>query len=301
MAISKSFTLSNGVKIPVLGYGTFEMTESGISTAIQCGYRHIDSAQNYGTLPYVASAIKKSGIPRSEFFVTNKVDNPNHGYENAAKSIDEDLKKTGLVYFDLMLIHWPSPKSYPKEYRDAYDGTWRALEDAYRAGKVRAIGVSNYLPHHLAELMETAEIAPMVNQMRFFPSFRDLDALDACKKLHMQVIACLPLGQGRVPQMHELDKIAEKYQKSNAQIALRWIIQSGVVPIPCSKTPERIRDNADIFNFSLSQEDMDYINFLPMKPEDAATIGAPDDVAFRQMIGALAYFGGGEIDFGKLK
>ncbi|WP_184322089.1 aldo/keto reductase [Geobacillus subterraneus] len=259
--LQSTTTLHNGVKMPWLGLGVFlvkdgEEVINAVKTALEVGYRSIDTAAIYGNEQGVGKAIAESGIPRDELFITTKVWNADHGYESTLAAFDESMKKLGLDYLDLYLIHWPLPS------RGKYVETWRALEKLYKDGRVRAIGVSNFKTHHLEEIMANCEIKPMVNQVEYHPRFNQKELHDFCKSHGIQLEAWSPLAQGRLLDHPVLVEIANKYNKSTAQIIIRWDLQTEVVTIPKSVKPHRIAENADVFDFELSQEDMDKINAL---------------------------------------
>lgn len=265
--------LSNGVKMPQLGFGTFRVedgkqTVDAVRTALEIGYRHIDAAAVYDNEESVGQGIKESRVPREEIFITSKVWNSDQGYENTLKAFDFSLKKLGTDYLDLYLIHWP--KALNKE-------TWRALEKLYKEGKVRAIGVSNFKEHHLIDLMESAEIKPMVNQVEFHPQFSQPELLKFCKDNDIQVVAWGPLMQGQLSKLELINELSAKYNKTPAQIVLRWDIQQGVITIPKSINPDRIKSNSEIFDFELSKEDMEKISAL----NTGKRIGPdPDNITF---------------------
>ena len=250
--------LSNGVKMPVLGFGTFKVpdgkqTVEAVRTALEIGYRHIDTAAIYKNEDSVGQAIKESGVPREEIFLTSKVWNSDQGYESTLKAFEQSLERLDTDYLDLYLIHWP--KALNKE-------TWRALEKLYKDGRVRAIGVSNFKEHHLEEIMEVAEIKPMVNQVEFHPQLAQPELLHFCKVNDIQVVAWGPLMQGKIFEFELIKELAEKYNKTIAQVALRWDIQNGVVTIPKSINPVRIKGNSEIFDFQITEEDMQRIAML---------------------------------------
>lgn len=250
--------LNNGIKMPQLGFGTFRVedgrqTVDAVRAALELGYRHIDAAAIYDNEESVGQGIKESGVPREEIFITSKVWNTDQGYENTLNAFELSLKKLGTDYLDLYLIHWP--KELNKE-------TWRALEKLYKDGKVRAIGVSNFKEHHLEDLMKDAEIKPMVNQVEFHPQLAQPELLKFCKENNIQVEAWGPLMQGQLFKLDLIKELSEKYKKTEAQIVLRWDIQQGVVTIPKSINPERIKSNSEIFDFELSEEDMQRISML---------------------------------------
>jgi diketogulonate reductase-like aldo/keto reductase len=253
-------TLHNGVKMPWVGLGVWktkegEEVENAVRTAIEVGYRSIDTAAVYKNEVGVGRAIKASGIAREELFVTTKVWNKDQGYESTLAAFEESRKKLGLEYIDLYLIHWV--------IKDKYKQTWRALEKLYKDGYVRAIGVSNHGIQHIQELMNESEVKPMVNQVEFHPYLTQKELLAFCKKEGIQMEAWSPLFAGgellKQPLMQEL---SQKYNKSPAQVILRWDLQNGVVTIPKSVHESRIRENADIFDFELSEDDMARISAL---------------------------------------
>ncbi|WMJ18510.1 aldo/keto reductase [Geobacillus kaustophilus] len=259
--LQSTTTLHNGVKMPWLGLGVFQVKDgeevvNAVKAALEVGYRSIDTAAIYGNEQGVGKAIAESGIPRDELFITTKVWNADHGYESTLAAFDESMKKLGLDYLDLYLIHWPLPS------RGKYVETWRALEKLYKDGLVRAIGVSNFKIHHLEEIMANCEIKPMVNQVEYHPRLNQKELHDFCKSHGIQLEAWSPLMQGRLLDDPVLVEIANKYNKSAAQVIIRWDLQTGVVTIPKSVKPHRIAENADVFDFELSQEDMDKINAL---------------------------------------
>ncbi|WP_088085594.1 aldo/keto reductase [Bacillus sp. OV166] len=252
-------TLSNGVKMPWVGLGVFKVTEGeeviqSVKAAIQNGYISIDTAAIYGNEEGVGQAIKDSGVPREDLFITTKLWNSEQGYESTLKAFETSLTKLGLDYLDLYLIHWPG--------KDKYKETWKAFEKLYKEGRVRAIGVSNFQVHHLEDLISSAEIKPMVNQVEFHPHLTQKELLAFCKNEGIQLEAWSPLKQGKLLNEPVLEDLAHKYNKSVAQVILRWDLQHGVVTIPKSIKEHRIIENADIFDFELSTEDMDKIDGL---------------------------------------
>ena len=262
----QTFELSNGVKIPAIGYGTWkspdsEVTVEGIKTAVSCGYRHIDTAAVYGNEVRVGKGIAECGIPREELFVTSKVWNTERGYETTLAAFDKTLSDLGLDYLDLYLIHWPAAAHKYDDWEEINRGTWRAMTELYKAGKIRAIGVSNFKPHHLKALMDT-EIKPMVNQIEFHPGYMQDETVQYCRENGILVEAWSPLGNGRVLTNPVLMEIAEKYGRSVAQICLRWCLQHEVLPLSKSVTPSRIEENFRMFDFEISSTDMAAIDSL---------------------------------------
>ncbi len=260
-ALTDCYTLSNGVKIPCLGFGTWQTPDgetavSAVLSAIGAGYRHIDTAEGYGNEKSVGAAVKKSGVDRKELFITSKLWNSNHGYEKTLAAFEKTMKRLDTDYLDLYLIHWPNPIAFRGNWRDANAGTWKAFEELYRAGRVRAIGVSNFRPHHLEELMKTATVAPMVNQIRLCPGDTQDETADFCRSRGILLEAYSPLGTGRIFGVPEMKALAEKYGRSVAQICIRWSLQRGYLPLPKSVTPERIEENARVFDFELEEADV---------------------------------------------
>ncbi|TWK80206.1 aldo/keto reductase [Bacillus paralicheniformis] len=258
-SLKDTVTLHNGVKMPWFGLGVFKVEEGSqvvesVKAAIKNGYRSIDTAAIYQNEEGVGKGIKEAGVPREELFITSKVWNSDQGYEKTLAAFDETLRKLDLDYLDLYLIHWPG--------KDKYKDTWRALEKLYKDGRVKAIGVSNFNLHHLESLLEDAEIKPMVNQVEFHPRLTQAELRDYCKKQGIQVEAWSPLMQGKLLDDQVLTDIAKKYNKSVAQVILRWDLQNEVITIPKSIKEHRIIENADIFDFELTAEDIEKINAL---------------------------------------
>jgi diketogulonate reductase-like aldo/keto reductase len=252
-------TLSNQVEMPYFGLGVFQSEEgeevmNAVKWAIEAGYRHVDTAALYRNERGVGQAVRESGIDRKEIFVTSKVWNSDQGYDQTLKAFETSLNKLGFDYLDLFLIHWP--------VKGKYKETWKALEKLYHDGKVRAIGVSNFMQHHLEDLMQDAEIMPMVNQVEFHPRLVQQELVDFCLKNNIRHEAWSPLMQGRILDLPKIKAIADKYGKSTAQVILRWDLQKGVITIPKSARKERILSNADIFDFSLDAEEMETLDSL---------------------------------------
>src|SRR3954447_6611665 len=250
--------LNNGATIPQLGFGVFQIdpsdTAETVQTAFDAGYRHIDTAQMYGNEAEVGEAIAKSGLSRDELWITTKCNNSNHGYDESQSALDESLQKLGLDYVDLYLIHWPLPG------KDLYVDTWKGFEKAYADGKARAIGVSNFNAHHLDRLLDQAETVPAVNQIELHPHLQQAAMLAYDDRHGIATEAWSPLGQGRgLLDAPELATIAEAHGKSAAQVVLRWHIQLGTIIFPKSVTAERIRENFAIFDFELTNDEMQTI------------------------------------------
>lgn len=264
----KSFTdcykLSNGVEIPCIGFGTWqtpngEQAVSSVLHAIEAGYRHIDTAQGYGNEESVGIAVKKSGINRKELFLTSKLINSEHGYEKTLAAFEGTLQKLGTDYLDLFLIHWPNPIAYRNNWQEANAGSWKAFEELYRSGRIRSIGISNFRSHHIEELMKTATIAPMVNQIRLCPGDTQDELVEYCRFKGILLEAYSPLGVGKIFEIPEMKALEEKYKKSIAQICIRWSLQRGYLPLPKSVTLSRIIENTQVFDFELDSSDVDMI------------------------------------------
>ncbi|NLU90951.1 aldo/keto reductase [Chitinophaga sp. Ak27] len=251
--------LSNGVEMPYLGLGVFKTKEGkevvdAVTYALDAGYRHIDTAAIYGNEEGVGAAIAQHVVNRKDIFLTTKVWNSDQGYDSTLKAFDASLGRLKTDYLDLYLVHWP--------VKGKYKETWRALEQLYAEGRVKAIGVSNFLQHHLEDLFQTAKVRPMVNQLEFHPYLVQQRLLDFCQQHQIQFEAWSPLMQGKAFEVPLLQELAVKYDVSVAQLILRWDLQKGVVTIPKSVRRDRIISNADLFNFSISEEDVQKIAAL---------------------------------------
>lgn len=278
MTLKDTYTLANGVKIPIVGFGTWQtpdgkIAEKSVLEALKAGYRHIDTAAAYGNEESVGRGIAKSDVPRDEIFLTTKLWNKNHSYELAKKAIDESLERLGVDYLDLYLIHWPNPKEFRDHWQEANSQTWQAMEEAVDAGKIRAIGVSNFRGHHLDALLENARIKPVVNQIFLNPSDRQEEVVAYNTAHEILSEAYSPLGTGKIFTIPELQEIAATYDKSVAQVVLRWSLQHGFLPLPKSVHAERIKENAELFDFELSKADMAAIDALEGR---AGTASDPD-------------------------
>jgi diketogulonate reductase-like aldo/keto reductase len=266
--------LNNGVEIPWLGFGVFKMSdgqevENAVKYALKTGYRSIDTAAAYHNERGVGKAIRESGIPREDIFLTTKVWNEDQRKKRVMAAFEESLERLGTEYVDLYLVHWPVPGCYQE--------TWRVMEEIYQSGRAKAIGVSNFQAHHLEDILRDGQIAPTVNQVEFHPFLVQPELAEFCHSHEIQVEAWSPLMQGQIVTVQAVREIAEKYQKKPAQIALRWDLQHSVVTIPKSSNPNRIAENARIFDFELSQADMDVLDAL----DEGRRIGPdPDNFNF---------------------
>ena len=275
-------TLTNGVKMPQLGYGVYQVSkdecERCVLDALKVGYRHIDTAQSYFNEEEVGNAIKKSGIPREEIFITTKVWIEHYCYEQTKKSVFESMQKLKVDYIDLVLLHQP--------FGDYY-GAWRALEDMYAEGKIRAIGISNFYPDRMIDLASFARIKPMVNQVETHPHNQQIEAQKWMEKYGIQIEAWAPFGEGRggLFTNETIAKIGKKYNKSVAQVILRWELQRGIVVIPKSVHIERMEQNFNVFDFTLSEEDMQVMASLDKKQSSFFSHTDPNMVEwFVQMV-----------------
>jgi 2,5-diketo-D-gluconate reductase A len=254
--------LNNGQQIPQFGFGVFQIepedTVEAVVTALQAGYRHIDTAEGYGNEKQVGEAIAKSGVDRSEVFITSKLSNDAHLPDDARLAFEETLEALGTDFVDLFLIHWPLPTRYDGDYVS----TWKTLEEFYRDGRARSIGVSNFQPHHLRRLHSESEVPPAVNQIEVHPYLTQEDVRAFCAEHQIAIEAWSPIAQGQVLGDPEIVTIAERTGKSPAQVVLRWHIERGDIVFPKSVTPARIRENIDIFDFELSAQDMETISAL---------------------------------------
>ena len=274
-----NYVLSNDVKIPSIAFGTWELPEGEVAyqavlKALEYGYRHIDTAQIYGNEKSVGQAIKDSKIDRQDIFLTTKVWNDKGTYEATKASIDESMTKLQVDYLDLLLIHWPNPQAF--QANDAWiernAQVWRAMEEYYQAGKIRSIGVSNFLEHHIEALKKTATIKPMVNQIKLSPGLTQAELVDYCKREGIVLEAYSPLGRGDAFHNETLKEMAARYDVTVAQLCLQWSWQHGFLPLPRSKTPANILSNIERPEFTIEAADMEQLDQL----EDLATAPDPD-------------------------
>ncbi len=280
-SVKDTFKIYNGVEIPCMGLGTWqspdETAKNAVLAALSHDYRLIDTAAAYGNEKGVGEGIKASGLKREEIFVTSKLRNADHGYKATLEAFNLTMEKLDLEYLDLYLIHWPNPIQYRTHWEEATAGTWKAFEELYEKGKIKAIGISNFLPHHIETLMKTAKIKPMVNQLKLCPGVTQDETVDYCKKQGIVVEAYSPFGTGMIFGNEGMKKLSAKYGKTVGQLCLRWCLDKEFVSLPKSANPMRIRENAEIFDFELSKEDIDFISNLKGVCGEAPD---PDNIMF---------------------
>ena len=276
--MEKEMKLNNGVTIPTPGFGTF-LTPDGstcvdaVKCAISTGYAHIDTAAVYGNEKSVGEGIKQSGISRDKLFVTSKVWNTERGYDKTLRAFDKTLSDLGLEYLDLYLIHWPANElQFGKDATRLNVETWKAMERLHEEGVIRCIGLSNFMQHHAEPVMAKANICPMVDQIEYHPGFTQPECVEFCKQNNILVEAWSPLGRGNVLDNTLLMEIAKSHDKSVAQVVIRWVMQTGVLPLVKSVTPSRIKENYEVFDFELSGKEM--LEIASLKTE---RIGADPD------------------------
>jgi len=264
--LQSTFTMHNGVTIPCIALGTFKMTsevaEQAVLDGIEVGYRHIDTAAAYQNEDGVGRAIKKSGLKREEIFVTSKLPNAMHGYNNTLRAFNESLEKLELDYLDLYLIHWPVIEEHKDRYQEDIIETWQAFEKLYKEGKTRSIGVSNFMIEHLDIIIKNTEIIPMINQIQFNPQVIEEDLRAHCKKHNIVVEGWGPLVQGQAFDHEILNEMAKKYNRTVAQICIRFALQHEVLPLPKTTHKDRMIENANVFDFEITDEDRKEIEKL---------------------------------------
>ena len=263
------FILKNGIEIPVAAFGTYKAADGKsaqvIRAAIEAGYRCFDTASFYGTETYLAEAIRESGIAREEFFITSKVWKTEMGYENTKLAFERTLKNLDTDYLDMYLIHWPLPEPGYRDWKALDLETWRAMEDLYAEGKIRAIGLSNFLPHHIENILANCRVEPVTDQLEYHPGYSQEAAVQYCQARRILVQAWSPIGRRRVLEEPLVRELAEKYGVSPAQICLKFAVQRGILPLPKSSSPERMRENMDLFSFEMEKEDIWRLATMPQQ------------------------------------
>lgn len=263
-SLTGGYELSNGIVIPSVGFGTFRLegidAEDSVKRALEAGYRLIDTASVYGNEEAVGKAVRESGVPREEILVTTKVWNSDQGYKSTKEAFQRSMEKLGLGYIDIYLIHWPIVGGKEELWAELNRQTWKAMEEFYKEGLVKTIGVSNFKPHHIESLLEAANVKPMLNQIELYPGWMQEETVEYCNRHGIIVEAWSPISHGNLLQLDIIKQMAKKYDRTSAQIALRWHVQKGQIPLPKSVTPERIVENSRIFDFELTWEDMAVIS-----------------------------------------
>ena len=284
-----TLTLYNGIEIPCIGFGTWQTPDgeasiNAVKAALKSGYRHIDTAAAYGNESSIGLAVKQSGVPRKDIFITSKLAGKARGYNETCEAFEKSLSDLQMEYMDLYLIHWPNPKRFRDQWEKNNAETWKAMEDLHKAGKIRAIGVSNFLPHHMDALLKNATVKPAVNQIRLCPGDPKAEVVKASIERGMLLEAYSPLGgtPGNDPAASLLKAtllltMAEKYKKSAAQICVRWCLQLGYLPLPKSTSPEHIAANLAVFDFEISGDDMKALSNLEGYPDP---FPHPDETPF---------------------
>lgn len=278
----ENYTLSNGVEIPKIGLGTWRNTDEKtvidtVTSAIELGYNHIDTAAVYANEAYIGKAIQQSGVQRQQLFVTSKVWNTERGYQKTLRAFEKTINDLQVDYLDLYLIHWPASPSQYDNWAEINAETWHAMEDLYKAGKIRAIGVSNFWRHHLEALSGIANIQPMVNQIEHHPGYAQQDVVDFCKQNNILVEAWSPLGRGMVLGDKTLAAMAARYGVSVAQLCVAWCLREGILPLPKSTQRERLKANLDVFGISISDGDMATIAAMNLGSSSGSY---PDQITF---------------------
>lgn len=258
--------LNNGIEIPAMGFGTYRMapedTVAAVKYALATGWRHIDTAAFYGNEKEVGQAVRESGIPRQDIFVTTKLWNTERGYDSALRAFDHSLEALGMDYLDLYLIHWPASPFFFDDWKKLNSDSWKALERLYKEGRVRSIGLSNFMPRHILPLLDSAEVMPQVDQIEFHPGWMQQDCLDFCREKGITVEAWAPLIKGEVLENGVIASIAASHSCSPAQVVLSWVLACGVIPLCKSNTPARIRENLDSRNIILTEDEVAAISSL---------------------------------------
>lgn len=264
---SEYYILNNGEKIPSVGFGTYKAADGKsagvIRTAIEVGYRYFDTASFYGTEQYVAQAIRESGIPRKEFYIASKLWKDEMGYDNVRKAFERTLDNLKTDYLDLYLIHWPLPEPGYKNWRRLDKETWRAMEELYLEGQVKTIGLSNFLPHHIENILENCTVKPAVDQIEYHPGYSQEAAVNYCREKGIAVQAWSPIGRTRILEEPLIKELADKYGTTPAQVCLKFAVQRGIIPLPKASSRERMKENRNLFSFRLDMEDIWRLATMP--------------------------------------
>jgi len=261
----KNVILNNGTEIPQIGFGTWQTTESvqkTVKAALEAGYRHIDTADIYGNEEEIGEAIEESGIERKDLYLTTKIWNSNRSAQGVKYSVEQSLKKLKTSYLDLLLIHWPANEKQFENWKEINAETWKAMEELYKSGVVKTIGVSNFMLPQIKALLETAEVIPAVNQIEFHPGYTQQEVVDFCKEQGISIEAWSPIGSGRLLKDEDLKDIAEKYDVSPAILCIQFCLQSGVIVLPKSENPENIKNNLHFERFKIADSDMKALKTL---------------------------------------
>ncbi len=265
--INDTYTLANGQQIPCMGFGTYNPQNgdnvSIIKDAIEVGYRYFDTASLYETERDLGRAIKESGIDRKEFFIVSKAWTDEMGYAGIKQALERTLNRLQMDYLDLYLIHWPRQAEDDCEWKVRGQETWRAMEELYAEKKIKGIGLSNFLPHHMENILQNCKIKPVVNQLELHPGYMQETAVSYCREHQVALQAWSPLGRAKLLENPLLVKLAEKYQKSPAQIALRFLLQKGIIPLVKASKTERMKENTAVFDFEITPEDMSVLSCMP--------------------------------------
>ena len=255
------------MKIPCVGFGTYKAAEGNnvviLKTAIDAGYRYFDTASFYQTEDFLGQAIRESNLPREDFFLVSKMWKDEMGYQQTKDALEKSLKRLGTDYLDIYLIHWPRPSADCENWKELDLETWRAMEELQKEGKIRGLGLSNFLPHHIKNILENGTVKPVVNQLELHPGYMQQAAVQYCKEHGIQMQAWSPIGRRRILEDGLILELAGKYQVSPAQLCLRFLLQNDIIPLPKSSSMERMKQNMDLFHFEISEEDVSRLATMP--------------------------------------
>lgn len=266
-SIYDCFKLNNDMKIPCVGFGTYKAAEGNnvevLKTDIEAGYRYFDTASFYQTEDFLGQAIRESNLPREDFFLVSKMWKDEMGYQQTKDALEKSLKRLGTDYLDIYLIHWPRPSADCENWKELDLETWRAMEELQKEGKIRGLGLSNFLPHHIKNILENGTVKPVVNQLELHPGYMQQAAVQYCKEHGIQMQAWSPIGRRRILEDGLILELAGKYQVSPAQLCLRFLLQNDIIPLPKSSSMERMKQNMDLFHFEISEEDVSRLATMP--------------------------------------